>query len=647
MGNPAKRPIRMACAGALLACAAWQPGWATAPRIPTAVFAQRPSLSKPIVSPDGSHIAAMLDVKGKQFLGVMTIDGKLVRTQSVGESTDINWFRWAGNDTLLVSIGKTISLHTEEAWQTRLIALDYATGALRFIGGKREGLIGDDVLWIDPAGKSVLLAFQRTIYEYPSVYRIELATNAAEQVVGERNDIWDWYADQTGAVRTGIGYSGTRWFMIYRTSPTDKWRTVVKARVDDDEDAGFDAFRIFAGSDQGYRVMLNEATGRYALYAFDFATRQRGALVLESKTNDIDDFDTDAASNKLRTAWFTEDAPRVHWFDAAMQKTQAALDKALPGAQPTVVSRSRDGSVMIVRSGNSGDPGGYYVFKAKERRMSPFAVVNENLDPAVLSPSRYVSYKARDGLEIPAYLTLPKGRGAKNLPLIVMPHGGPYDVRDDGSYDPDVQFLANRGYAVLQPEFRGSGGYGKAFYEKGEGQWGRAMQDDLDDAMDWLAREGTIDPKRVCVVGGSYGGYAALWGAVRNPERYRCAASFAGISDLPRQLRYQVTFRISKRYRKDWRRIVRGEEAFDLRTVSPLHSVARLTVPVLLMHGDEDQRVPFHQSRFFADKLKAAGKTYEFYPLKGEGHGFSTSANHQQWLDRLEAFLAKHNPADG
>ena len=646
VGNPAKRPIWMACAWALLAVAAWQPACATAPRIPTSVFAQRPFMSEPVLSPDGSHIAALLDVKGKVVLGVLTSDGQLVRSQPVGEKYDINWFRWAGNDTLLVSIGTTLTFLGEEAWQTRLLALDRATGAMRFIGGKREGLTGDDVLWIDPAGKSILLAFQRTVYDYPSVFRIYLATNAADLVVDERADVWDWYADQAGVVRTGIGYSGSRWFMIYRATAAGKWQTVVKAKADDD-DAGFDAFRIFAGSDQGYRVMLNEATGRYALFAFDFATRQRGELVLESKTNDIDDFDTGAGNNTLRVAWFTEDVPKAHWFDAAMQKTQAALEKALPGAQPSVVSRSRDGSVMIVRAGNSGDPGAYYVLKANERRMAPFALVNDKLDPAALAPSRYVSYKARDGLEIPAYLTLPKGREAKKLPLIVMPHGGPYDVRDDGSYDPDVQFLANRGYAVLQPEFRGSGGYGKAFYEKGEGQWGRAMQDDLDDAMDWLAREGTIDPKRVCMIGSSYGGYAALWGALRNPERYRCAASFAGVSDLPRQLKYQVTFRISKRYRKDWRRIVQGGETFDLRTVSPLHSVARLTVPVLLMHGDDDQRVPFDQSRLFADKLKAAGKTYEFYPLKGEGHGFSTSANQQIWLDRLEAFLARHNPADG
>ena len=617
---------------------------AAPPRLSTAVLAEQPFIRQPRLSPDGTHVAAWLSVKGKEVLGVLPLDGKDPKLLSSGEAYDINWFRWAGNDTVLVSIGQTIPYLDDEAWMTRLIAYDFKTGAGRFIGSKREGLIGDDVLWIDPAGKSVLLAFQRTIYDYPSVSRVDLATNAAKQVVAPREDVWDWYADNDGVVRAGLGFAGTRWFMRYRATEAEAWRTVVRA-AGDNEDAGFDAFRIFAGSDAGYRIMLNEATGRYALYRFDYARRERGALVFESPSNDIDDFDTDETSNTLLAASFVEEAPKVHWFDPAMGKLQSALDKALPGAQPRMVSRSRDDSVVMVRIGNASDPGAYYLYRAQARKISPFAEINAKLDPATLAATRYVSFKARDGLEIPAYLTLPPGREAKGLPLIVVPHGGPYDVRDDGGYDPEVQFLANRGYAVLQPQFRGSGGYGKPFSDKGAGQWGRAMQDDLDDGMDWLARQGTIDPKRVCLIGGSYGGYAALWGAVRNPERYRCAASFAGVSDLRRQLNFQVTFKVSKRYSKDWRRIVKGDDGFDLRTVSPLYAADRLKVPVLLMHGDLDQRVPFAQSKLLADKLKQAGKDYEFYPLKGEGHGFSTSANQQQWLDRLDAFLAKHNPA--
>jgi dipeptidyl aminopeptidase/acylaminoacyl peptidase len=300
----------------------------------------------------------------------------------------------------------------------------------------------------------------------------------------------------------------------------------------------------------------------------------------------------------------------------------------------------------MVHIGASNNPGAYYVFTQADGMLHKLAEVNEALSGKPLAATRYVHYTARDRLDIPAYLTLPLGRAAKGLPLILLPHGGPYDVRDDGTFDQEVQFYANRGYAVLQPEYRGSGGFGKPFYEKGEGQWGRAMQDDLDDGMDWLAKDGIVDPRRVCIIGSSYGGYAALWGAARNPDRYRCAASFAGVSDLPRQLKYQLDFQVSKRYRSDWRKVVQGAPDFDLKGVSPLFTIDKLRVPVLLMHGDQDQRVPFKQSKIYADALKGAGKTYEFYALPGEGHGFSTSANMQQWFDRLDAFLAKYNPAD-
>ncbi len=616
--------------------------------IPTTILSQLPFISSPRLSPDGTRIAAYVTLKGQKQLGIFKLETGESKLLNPGETLDLDWFRWAGNERVLFSLGKTVDWEGEDAWQTRLLVYDIPAGQQRFIGGKTEGLTGDDVLWVDPDGQSILLAFQQTIYDYPSVSRIDLASNKAKQIVAPRDGLWNWYADDKGVVRAGFVFGESSWKMIYRAKDGEGFRTVVRAGNDDDE-AGFDAFRIYQGTDEGYRIMLNEATGRYALWRFNFATRQRGEMVFEAPGVDIDDFDTQLDGANLYAAWFTDDRPRAHWFDAELAKVQEAIDKAVAGAvgdrMATIVSYSRDRSRMLVHIGGSNDPGRYYVFDQAAGVMQLFAQANEKLRPAQLTATRYTTYKTRDGLEIPAYLTLPKGREAKNLPLIVLPHGGPYDVRDDGTYDVDVQFLANRGYAVLQPEFRGSGGYGKAFYEKGEGQWGRAMQDDLDDGMDWLAKQGIIDPKRVCIVGSSYGGYAALWGAVRNPERYRCAASFAGISDLKRQLKYQIAFKISKRYRKDWRRTVQGAETFDLTTVSPLHAIDKLRVPLLLVHGDADQRVSYKQSKLYADALAKAGKPYEFITLKGEGHGFSSDANLQLWLDKLEAFLTKYNPA--
>jgi dipeptidyl aminopeptidase/acylaminoacyl peptidase len=327
------------------------------------------------------------------------------------------------------------------------------------------------------------------------------------------------------------------------------------------------------------------------------------------------------------------------------KKHQKSLDKALPGQEAWIQSRSHDGKRMTVFSTSPTDPGSYYVFEPEAKRLSRFAGVNDQINPAQMARTKYVHYTARDGLSIPAYLTLPVGRKASRLPLIIMPHGGPYGVRDTLDFSSEVQFLANRGYAVLQPNFRGSDSYGEAFHKKGEGQIGRVMQDDLDDGMDWLVKDGIVDPARICIVGASYGGYAALWGVIRNPERYRCAASFAGVTDFRAQLKYSGKS-MKSRYAREWKTTVKGDDDFDLDTVSPAKNVAKLSRPVLLTHGDEDNTVPFSQYKTMIAALKKAGKSVETHIYEGEGHGFDDVANEKDWLNRLEAFLAKHNPAE-
>ncbi|HEX2763061.1 MAG TPA: S9 family peptidase, partial [Allosphingosinicella sp.] len=328
-----------------------------------------------------------------------------------------------------------------------------------------------------------------------------------------------------------------------------------------------------------------------------------------------------------------------------MEQLQAKIDKTFPGKVNRIINRSDDGDSVLIWSGSAEDPGSYYVFDRKAKRMNLFASPYDALVGKTFSPVKAVRYTARDGLSIPAYLTLPAGRPAKNLPLIVMPHGGPF-IRSSYAFDPWAQFLASRGYAVLHPNFRGSTGYGRAFVERGYGQWGAAMQDDLDDGLAWLASEGIADPKRVCMMGASYGGYAALWAAVRNPGLYRCAISYAGVTDVRAMLKYDSKSMFASRYSKLWRQKVQGEERRDLAAISPLQQAKRFAIPVLIGHGELDSNVPVDQGKKLIAALAKQHVAVESVIYPKEGHGFERSEDARDFLKRTEAFLARHNPAD-
>src|SRR5205085_4839115 len=313
-------------------------------------------------------------------------------------------------------------------------------------------------------------------YDYPSVFRVDLATRDMKEVVRQRDDVWEWFTDKSGVVRAGMGFQEEKWSLVYRPSEAAPFKRAGSARYDD-KNASLRLIGFAQDGDQGY-VLSSEKTGRSAVYRFNYATLETGDLVFESKTNDISDIFLSADSKTVEAAFYTDDRDRVEWFDPEMKQIQTALDGALKGKEAWIVSRSRDRSRMLVLVTGANDPGSYYYLQPATGAMHRLAFVNERMKGYKLAPSKPISYKARDGLTIHGYLTLPTDRDSRSLPLIILPHGGPYNVRDRGDYDPEVQLLANRGYAVLQPNYRGSESYGTEFEEKGRGQWGRGMQDD-------------------------------------------------------------------------------------------------------------------------------------------------------------------------
>jgi dipeptidyl aminopeptidase/acylaminoacyl peptidase len=614
--------------------------------ISAADFGALPFMVEPKMSPDAKHVATTAHVNGKKLLVILSLGPKTgpMRSFTMPGNWELVWYRWAGNDRVLVSIGHSQLFYGDQVYVTRLIMYDRTTDKSVFVGKKNEGVEGDNVIHVDPNGGWLLLNVQKTIYDYPSVYRVDLNTMEMNKVVGEHPGVWNWFADSSGTVRAGLGIDARRWWLLYRKDANAKFEKVVRRKIRQDEEQGsIERFIFMDGSDQGYAV-TNARTGRYGLYRYDFSSDSIGEPVYEHAQVDIDDFRI-SDQGEIMAVHYTDDRSRVEWLVPRMKELQGKIDRALPDRINRVVSMSDDGTKMLVWTGSAADPGAYYYYDAAAAVMSPLARPYDKMTDKPLADMQSVSYAARDGLQIPAFLTLPRGVEAKQLPLILMPHGGPF-LRDEWGYDTWAQFLANRGYVVLQPNFRGSTGYGREFVAKGEGQWGRTMQDDLDDGVKWLVDQGKVDAKRVCIMGASYGGYAAMWAAARNPEIYRCAVSFAGISDLAAMIRYDRRSFSATRYHTAWRERVQGEKSFDLTTVSPLYAVDRINIPLLIAHGADDENVPLSQSRKLHEALTKANKPHSYLVYEGEGHGFDKPENAVAFLEQVDQFLRTHNPAD-
>lgn len=618
------------------------PSRAVAESYPLEAFAKRPFFEEPKLSPSGELVAATIDIEGTPALGIIDLahrdqSMKMIR---VGEHR-VRWYRWAGPDRLLISLRMKATLNGFDGFVSRLLVYQVGSGKATYLGYDSQGIAGDNVIFVAKDGGTALLSLERSVTAYPAVYQADLGTGKMTVVLEPQPPIVDWYADTQGVVRAGRGYQGGFMRFYVRAPGETSFRHIAGVRYEEIE-GEIDTVRIPSTGDKSF-VVTNEKTGRFGLYEFDWKTGEIGKALYENAKVDIDDFTLTDDGNAVEAVYYTDDRPRVEWFDPTLKAIQGEIDEALPGRMNFILNTSDDRKKVILWTMTASDPGAYFLYDRPQEQMARLATPYEGLKGKQLSEVRVVSYKARDGLEIPAYLTLPAGREAKGLPLIILPHGGPY-ARDSLGFDWWAQFLANRGYAILQPNFRGSTGYGKAFMEKGFGQWGRGMQDDLTDGVQWLAGEGTIDPKRVCIAGGSYGGYAALMGAILTPEKYRCAISWAGVTDLNEMMQYDKTQLLPSRYR-NWRERVRGEHPRDLDDVSPTALAGKIAIPVLVMHGTEDDNVPIRQGRIFGKAAQKAGKPVEYIEFEGAGHQIEKSADRTKFLTAIEAFLAKNNPA--
>ena len=335
----------------------------------------------------------------------------------------------------------------------------------------------------------------------------------------------------------------------------------------------------------------------------------------------------------------------IRWFDPAMERQERNLDAALSGTANHVVSETKDGKLQVIVATSDRDPGTFYLHDVTKAEMTFLGKANPAIDPKKMAEMRPIAFGARDGTKIPGYLTLPLGMQPRNLPMILVPHGGPFGPRDVWGFDPEVQFLANRGYAVLQINFRGSGGYGLEFQRGGYRQYGLRMQDDLSDGVKWAIAEGIADSARVGIFGASYGGYATLAGLVFTPELYRLGINYVGVADLELLIAQgNGDFRLPRMIR-DFLRLTRFDPATDreqIKATNPIEFIDKIRVPLLSAYGKNDPRVPLGHGAALESRLKRYDKSYEYIVEENEGHGYRNVGSRVAFFHKVDDFLA-HN----
>ena len=368
------------------------------------------------------------------------------------------------------------------------------------------------------------------------------------------------------------------------------------------------------------------------------ALEANGAAATSFSSNLI----VDPVKKKIVGLSYSADRTRFHWIDDEMRKIQEKLEASLPDTVHRPRQFAADGSKIIYLSTSDRDSGVYYLFDRQTQKVNELAVIKPGIDPDRMAAMKAVTFPARDGLTLHGYLTLPRGRPAKNLPLILHPHGGPFGIRDEWNYNDEVQFYANRGFAVLQVNYRGSGGYGRAYEAAGFKKWGLEMQDDLSDGVKWCIAQGIADPARVVISGASYGGYATMAGLTLTPELYCAGINYVGVTDIE-----LLIPREAPPDRMYWRNTRLGKlsdpaDKKRLYDTSPVHFADRINVPLLMAYGKNDPRVHIDHGFDMERALKKASKSYEMIIEADEGHGFRKEESRIAFFEKVDVFLKKN-----
>jgi acetyl esterase/lipase len=625
-------------------------------------FAARPAIEGVTISPDGRRLTIVRTEGGRGVVvvrdwGSDSAAGQRIVLVEPGHAR-VGWCHWATNVRLLCSFWAMVKDGMRVYSGSRLVGVDADGRNQRVLIQDSEvaqGQYQDHVLHWNPGTPDTVLveadeglSSEQRLYiaggatffgnvgthGLPAVFELNVVTGRMGMRQRSRAPIRHWIADSKGRVRLGWGQQGAEKSYFARLDGDSGWRRLAKFEVFS-RDNHFDPIAISRDApNKAYAI--GDSDGRDALWLIDLTDKDDPELLFAHPVVDVAD-PMFAADGRLLGVRYDTDYPMMDFVDARASGLMAGLRRAMPGLESVVVDSSRDESVYVIKSESDVQPAFFTVFDVATGKLTRLGKSDSELRPADLARMRPIDYPARDGTRIPGYLTIPLNAGEKNLPLIVLPHGGPIH-RDTWRYDFLVQFLASRGYAVLQMNFRGSSGYGSEWFFAAHQDWGGLTYQDVVDGTRWAIREGIANPRRVCIVGWSFGGYLALVAAQRNSDLFQCSVDIAGVSDLGLLLYERSRFINGSDVAK--RQL--GVDKDKLRRDSPRLHATEFSVPLLMIHGDHDAQVSIEQSKAMDEALSHAGKPHWLVEIQGGDHALSSETDRATLLRNLESFLGDH-----
>jgi dipeptidyl aminopeptidase/acylaminoacyl peptidase len=641
------------------------PAAATPPSL--ASFFDNSTFGGALLSPSGRYLAARTGAPGRRvMLAVVDLQTNTVKLVAAYSDADIGHVVWVNDERLAFDVTDREVGPGDTFLGAGLYAVNRDGSQLRQLADRRGSFVREGgslaakkllpwhtFLMDDPGAQDSEWLYV-TDAKFDNVGRVEnLGLLRLNTLTGQSTSVQrpaqvdDWTLDHQGKPRLALGHERDLSTIYYLDPATERWRTLVSYHS---YTGGKDAITPLGfGPDGTLYVSARGGKDTLSLYAFDYKTGKiQPEPLVETKGYDFSG-DLVANRSKLLGVHYWTDASGSAWFDPAMQALQAKIDKLLPTTVNLVsVAAAPDAPWALVRAYADVQPTVYMVYNLQTGQLNPVGQARPGIDSRRMATQEMLRYKARDGLEIPALLTRPRGAPKDaRLPLVVLVHGGPYVHGSRWGWNSETQFLASRGYAVLEPAFRGSTGFGAAHFMAGWKQWGLKMQDDIADGTRWAIAQGIADPKRICIAGASYGGYATLMGLVNDPELYRCGVDWVGVTDI--QLLYDGSWSFTSDMTDEWKKYGmpelvgdRVKDAEQLAATSPLRQAARIRQPLLMAYGGVDHRVPMYHGRKFYDAVTQTNKQVEWIEYQEEGHGWSLPKNRIDFWTRVQKFLDKN-----